>query len=61
MAGVQFCLGHFFEQPLPKIVVLMRYILHDWNPDEKRALMRKAILFTAYPGTTLLFPDQDWG
>src|SRR5438309_278707 len=31
------------------------------DPDEKRTLMRKAILFTAYPGTTLLVPDQDWG
>ena len=40
---VQFRPGNFFEQPLPKAdVVMMGHILHDWNLDEKRTLIRKA-------------------
>jgi hypothetical protein len=40
---VQFRPGNFFEQPFPKAdVVMMGHILHDWNLDEKRALIRKA-------------------
>jgi hypothetical protein len=35
--------GSFFEQPLPKVdVILMGHVLHDWNLDEKKTLIRKA-------------------
>ena len=40
---VQFQGGSFFSEPLPKAdVVMMGHILHDWNVDEKRMLVRKA-------------------
>jgi hypothetical protein len=40
---VKFLCGSFFNDPLPKAdVVMMGHILHDWNLDEKRALIRKA-------------------
>ncbi|HEV2134177.1 MAG TPA: methyltransferase [Terracidiphilus sp.] len=40
---VQFQGGSFFSDPLPKAdVVMMGHILHDWNVDEKRMLVRKA-------------------
>ena len=40
---VKFCPGSFFDQPLPKAdVVMMGHILHDWDLDIKRMLIRKA-------------------
>ncbi len=40
---VKFCSGSFFDQPLPKAdVVMMGHILHDWDLDTKRMLIRKA-------------------
>src|SRR5258708_32087635 len=40
---VQFKPGSFFDQPLPKAdVVMMGHILHDWDLDVKRMLIRKA-------------------
>jgi O-methyltransferase domain/Dimerisation domain len=40
---VKFASGSFFEQPLPKAdVVMMGHILHDWDLDIKRMLIRKA-------------------
>jgi hypothetical protein len=40
---VKFSPGSFLNQPLPKAdVVMMGHILHDWNLDEKRMLVRKA-------------------
>jgi hypothetical protein len=40
---VKFSPGNFFDQPLPKAdVVMMGHILHDWNLDVKRLLVRKA-------------------
>jgi hypothetical protein len=40
---VSFAPGSFFDSPLPKAdVVMMGHILHDWNVDEKRMLVRKA-------------------
>jgi hypothetical protein len=40
---VKFVPGSFFTDPLPKAdVVTMGHILHDWNLDEKKALIAKA-------------------
>lgn len=40
---VHFCAGSFFTDPLPKVdVLMMGHILHDWNLEEKRMLIRKA-------------------
>ncbi len=40
---LQFAGGNFFENPLPKVdVITMGHILHDWNLDEKKMLIRKA-------------------
>jgi len=40
---VKFSPGSFLEQPLPKAdVVMMGHILHDWNLEIKRMLVRKA-------------------
>ncbi|HUX44601.1 MAG TPA: methyltransferase [Terracidiphilus sp.] len=42
-ARVHFQPGSFFTEPLPKVdVILMGHILHDWNLDEKKMLIRKA-------------------
>lgn len=38
-----FVAGSFFTDPLPRAeVIVMGHILHDWNLDEKRMLVRKA-------------------
>ncbi|MGA3033082.1 MAG: methyltransferase [Terracidiphilus sp.] len=38
-----FAPGSFFENPLPKVdVIVMGHILHDWDLATKKALMRKA-------------------
>jgi hypothetical protein len=40
---VRFQGGSFFREPLPKVdVIMMGHILHDWNLDEKKMLIRKA-------------------
>jgi hypothetical protein len=40
---VQFVPGNFFKDPIPKAdVVMMGHILHDWNLEEKKMLVRKA-------------------
>lgn len=40
---VKFPSGSFFDQPLPKAdVVLMGHILHDWDLEVTRMLLRKA-------------------
>ena len=40
---VRFQPGNFFRDPLPAAdVIMMGHILHDWNLDEKRVLVRKA-------------------
>ena len=45
---VQFAGGNFFEQPLPKAdVIMMGHILHDWNLEEKKRLIKAA--WTALP------------
>jgi hypothetical protein len=45
---VRFRAGNFFEDPLPKVdVIVMGHILHDWDLAQKRALLGKA--FDALP------------
>lgn len=45
---VKFVPGDFFNDPIPKAdVVMMGHILHDWDLDQKRTLIRKA--FDALP------------
>ncbi len=40
---VKFQPGSFFEDPLPRAdVVMMGHILHDWNLEQKKMLIRKA-------------------
>ncbi len=40
---LKFQAGDFFAEPLPRAdVLIMGHILHDWNLDEKRALLAKA-------------------
>ncbi len=40
---LSFTSGDFFEDPLPEAdVLVMGHILHDWDLDEKRLLLRKA-------------------
>jgi hypothetical protein len=40
---VHFEAGNFFTDPLPKAdVIMMGHILHDWNLEEKRLLIRRA-------------------
>ena len=40
---LSFRAGSFFTDPLPKVdVIMMGHILHDWNLEEKRLLVRKA-------------------
>jgi len=40
---VRFHPGSFFEDPLPNVeVITMGHILHDWNLEEKKMLIRKA-------------------
>jgi O-methyltransferase domain/Dimerisation domain len=40
---LSFTAGDFFADPLPEAdVLVMGHILHDWDLDEKRALLRKA-------------------
>jgi O-methyltransferase domain/Dimerisation domain len=45
---VQFVTGDFFNDPLPKVdVIIMGHILHDWNLEEKKRLIAK--VFEAIP------------
>ena len=55
---VQFMAGSFFTDPIPGAdVVMMGHILHDWNLEEKRMLVKKA--FDALPkGGSLLVYDS---
>jgi len=40
---LRFHSGNFFDDPLPHVdVITMGHILHDWNLDEKKMLLRKA-------------------
>lgn len=54
---VKFRAGSFFEEPLPKAdVITMGHILHDWNLEQKKLLIRRA--FEAVPeGGALIVYD----
>jgi len=55
---VKFHPGSFFDEPMPRAdVLMMGHILHDWNLDEKKMLIRKA--FEALPrGGALIVYDM---
>lgn len=53
---VKFQPGSFFTDPLPKVdVITMGHILHDWNLDEKKMLMRKAYEAIPEGGAFIVF------
>src|ERR1700732_274944 len=57
-ARVQFAPGSFFDQPLPKAdVVMMGHILHDWDLDVKRMLIRKAYEALPDGGAYIVYAD----
>ena len=53
---VRFQTGSFFTDPLPKVdVIMMGHILHDWNLDEKKMLIRKAYEAIPEGGAFIVF------
>ncbi|GJL54001.1 MAG: methyltransferase/methylase [Nitrospirales bacterium] len=53
---IRFIPGDFFKEPLPETDVLcMGHILHDWNLEEKKALIKKAYEALPYGGALLIF------
>ncbi|HTL48026.1 MAG TPA: methyltransferase [Verrucomicrobiae bacterium] len=57
LAGrIRFESGDFFKDPLPKAdVVVMGHILHDWNLEQKKILIRKAYDALPTGGAFLVF------
>ena len=55
--------GSFFTDPLPKVdVITMGHILHDWNLDEKKMLIRKAYEAISAGGALVVYDtiiDED--
>lgn len=48
--------GNFFEEPLPESdVIVMGHILHDWDMDQKRMLLKKAYDALPAGGSLLVF------
>ncbi|HKO43917.1 MAG TPA: methyltransferase [Pyrinomonadaceae bacterium] len=48
--------GNFFEEPLPESdVIVMGHILHDWDMDQKRMLLKKAYDALPTGGSLLIF------
>ena len=55
-ARVRFQGGDFFSQPLPGAdVLIMGHILHDWNLEQKLALLRKAYAALPEGGALIVF------
>ena len=53
---LRFQAGSFFEEPLPAAdVITMGHILHDWDLDQKRMLLRKAYEALPEGGAVLIF------
>jgi hypothetical protein len=53
---VKFAPGSFLNQPLPRAdVVMMGHILHDWNLEDKRMLVRKAYAALPEDGAYIVY------
>ncbi|MDG5806149.1 methyltransferase [Streptomyces ossamyceticus] len=53
---VKFAEGDFFQDPLPSAdVIVMGHVLHDWNLDIKKMLIRKAYEALPESGTLLIY------
>lgn len=53
---LKFQSGNFFEDPLPKVdVITMGHILHDWNLDEKKMLLRKSYEALPSGGSVVIY------
>ena len=53
---VRFAAGDFFKDPLPKAdVLIMGHILHDWDLEQKRALLAKAFAALPSGGALLVY------
>ncbi len=53
---LKFMPGDFFKDPLPAAdVITMGHILHDWNLDEKRMLLKKAYEVLPEGGALIVF------
>jgi hypothetical protein len=53
---VSFKGGSFFTDPLPRAdVVLMGHILHDWNLEEKKMLLKKAYDAVPHGGAVVIY------
>ena len=53
---VKFVPGSLMEQPLPKAdVIMMGHILHDWNLETKRMLVRKAYEALPHSGAYIVY------
>jgi len=60
---VRFQAGDFFKEPLPRTdVLIMGHILHDWDLDQKRALLAKAYAALPTGGALIVYEamiDED--
>src|SRR5262249_1289474 len=55
-ARLKFSAGNFFEDAIPSAdVVMMGHILHDWNLEEKKALVRKAYAALPAGGALIVY------
>jgi hypothetical protein len=53
---LRFIPGNFFEDPLPSAdVLVMGHILHDWNLDEKKQLLAKALEVLPVDGALIVY------
>jgi ubiquinone/menaquinone biosynthesis C-methylase UbiE len=53
---LQFVAGNFFDDPLPNTdVITMGHILHDWNLEEKKMLLRKAYEAVSPGGAVVVY------
>jgi hypothetical protein len=53
---LRFLAGNFFDDPLPNTdVITMGHILHDWNLEEKKMLLRKAYEAVSPGGAVVVY------
>jgi len=56
---VRFAAGDFFADPFPQAeVVMMGHILHDWNLEEKKQLIRKAYQAVPLGGALIVYDSM---